>query len=61
MFAGRAAAAAAGCGCGFGECSREEDADNGGGMTIWNFIFVMGYEGRVGLERRCREGGRGFS
>lgn len=32
--AGRAAPAAAGGGCGFGVCSREEDADAGGGMTI---------------------------
>lgn len=34
-LAGRAArAAAAGVGCGIGVCSREEDADAGGGMTI---------------------------
>lgn len=58
MVAGRAAAAAVGCGCGFGECSREEDAD-AGGMTIWNFIFFMGYGGRGGIGKEMRGGGAG--
>ena len=45
MVAGRTAAAAAGSGCGFGGCIREEDADAGGGMRIWNFMFFMGMRG----------------
>lgn len=58
MVAGRAATAAVGSGCGFEECSREEDADVGRGMMIWNFIFFMGYEGRGGIGQEMQGGER---
>lgn len=51
MVAGRAAPAAAG-GCGFGVCSREEDADAGGGIMISKRIVCYGVWRWGELRRR---------